>query len=109
MPFIYPFSIPTRNYRLGSAAIRDNGSTSLSSMIPIGDISHQILVEWAASTAPNANNGRATLWIDGVQRANLTGVDNDTERIESIRMGSVGGIDTGTRGVYYFDGYELWR
>jgi hypothetical protein len=63
-------------------------------------------VDWRTSTAAGANNGGLTLWIDGVQQANLTGVDNDTRRIERVRLGAVAGIDTGTRGTYYFDAFE---
>ena len=49
------------------------------------------------------------LWIDAVQRANLTGVDNDTRRIDRSQLGAVSGIDSGTRGTYYFDAFESHR
>jgi len=44
-----------------------------------------------------------------VQQANLTGVDNDTARLDFIRFGAVSGIDTGTRGTEYFDAFESRR
>jgi len=47
------------------------------------------------------------LWIDGVQRANLTGVDNDTRRIDRAQLGAVAGLGSGTLGVYYFDASEI--
>jgi hypothetical protein len=50
-----------------------------------------------------------TLWIDGVQSANLTGISNDARRIESVRLGAVAGIDTGTRGTTYFDAFQSSR
>lgn len=49
------------------------------------------------------------LWIDSEQKADLTGVDNDMWRIDRIRLGAVNGIDTGTRGTYYFDEFESRR
>lgn len=97
------------NYQILISLTKDSGGVSLSGMIPISDMPHQIVLDWRAATSPGGNNGGLTLWADGVQRANLTGVDNDTLRIESVRLGSVGGIDTGTRGVYYFDAIESWR
>jgi hypothetical protein len=60
-------------------------------------------------TAVGANNGGLTFWIDGVQQANLTGVDNDARRVDSNQLGVVSGIDTGTRGTYYFDAFESRR
>jgi hypothetical protein len=56
-----------------------------------------------------ANNGGLTFWIDGVQKANLTGIDNDTRKIDQARLGAVNGMDTGTRGTYYFDTLESRR
>jgi hypothetical protein len=52
------------------------------------------------------NNGSLTFWIDGVQQASLTGVDNDTRRIDRVRLGAVSGLDSGTSGTYYFDAFE---
>jgi len=72
-------------------------------------VPHYIKLDWKASSAAGANNGYVTLWIDGAQKANLTGVDNDTRLIDRIRLGAVAGLDTGTRGTYYFDAFEARR
>ena len=66
-------------------------------------------IDWRASTASGANNGGLTLWIDGTQRANLIGIDNDTRRIDRVQLGAVMGVDSGTRGSYYFDAFESRR
>ena len=42
------------------------------------------------------------------QQADLVGIDNDTRRIDSIQLGAVASIDTGTHGTYYFDAFESW-
>jgi RHS repeat-associated protein len=49
------------------------------------------------------------LWIDGAQQADLTGVDNDTWRIDRARLGVVAGMDAGTSGTSYFDAFESRR
>lgn len=97
------------NYQL-RAALRNDGSTwTNSNWFTISDASHFIELDWRAATAAGANNGGLTLWIDGTQRTNLTGVDNDTRRIDRVRLGAVTGIDTGTRGIYYFDAFVSRR
>lgn len=96
-------------YQLRVALRNDSNSWTSSSWFTITDISHFIEIDWRASTAAGANNGGLTLWIDGTQRANLTGIDNDTRRIDRIQLGAVSGVDTGTRGTYYFDAFESHR
>jgi hypothetical protein len=49
------------------------------------------------------------LWLDGVQRYVIIGIDNDTRSIESVRLGGVSGIDIGSSGVYYFDEFSSTR
>ena len=55
------------------------------------------------------NNGGLVLWIDGVQKQTLTGIDNDTRRMERVLLGALASIDTGTRGTYSFDAFASER
>jgi hypothetical protein len=89
--------------------LNDATTWRISSWYTISDAPHRLLVDWQAATAAGANNGRMTLWIDGQQKVSLTGVDNDTRRIDRVRLGAISAIDTGTRGVYYFDAFESRR
>jgi serine protease len=77
--------------------------------IPLSNAPHALELDWRAATAAGANNGGLTFWIDGVQQADLTGVDNDTRRIDQVRLGAASGVDTGTRGTYFFDAFESRR
>ena len=91
-------------------SIADDGSNFISSsFFTISDAVHFIELDWWAATAVGANNGGLTLWIDGVQKAVLTGIDNDTRRVDQARLGALSAIDTGTRGTYYFDAFESRR
>ncbi|MGZ9222810.1 MAG: hypothetical protein ACXW4Q_11945 [Anaerolineales bacterium] len=49
-------------------------------------------MDWRAATGVGANDGGLTLWIDNIQQATLTGVDNDTRRIDRVRLGALTGI-----------------
>jgi uncharacterized repeat protein (TIGR02543 family) len=68
-----------------------------------------IELDWRAATAAGANNGGLTLWLNGAQVANLTGVDNDLQKVDWVALGAVNAIDSGTRGTYYFDEFESRR
>jgi hypothetical protein len=49
------------------------------------------------------------MWVDGAQQASLPGIDNDTLRMDLVRLGAVAAIDSTTRGTYYFDAFESRR
>jgi VCBS repeat-containing protein len=97
------------NYLLRGAASTDAGSWLYTTYTALSDARHFVEIDWQAATAPGANNGSLTLWIDGVQSGVRTGVDNDTLRIERVQLGAVMSIDNGTRGTYYFDAFESRR
>ncbi|HEX9872656.1 MAG TPA: DUF4832 domain-containing protein [Candidatus Tectomicrobia bacterium] len=97
------------NYQLRAALRNDSTTWKNSSWFTLSDAAHFVELDWQAATAAGANDGYLTLWIDGVQKANLTAVDNDTRRIDRVRLGAVAGIDTGTRGTYFFDAFESRR
>ena len=92
------------------ASLLDDGTTWINTnWFTISDASHFIELDWRAATAVGANNGGLALWIDGTQQADLSGVDNDTRRIDRARLGALTGIDPGTSGAYYFDAFESRR
>ena len=97
------------NYQLRAALRNDSSGWTNSSWFTVTDTSHFIEIDWRASSASGANNGGLTFWIDNIQRANLTGIDNDTRRIDRVQLGAVSGIDNGTRGTYYFDAFDSRR
>jgi len=103
------FRFSSRNYQLRAGLNDDSGTWRTSDWFNISDAPHFVEIAWQAATAAGANNGYLTLWIDGAQRANLTRVNNDTRRIDRVRLGPVSGIDNGTRGTYYFDAFESRR
>jgi hypothetical protein len=97
------------NYQLRAALRNDASTWTNSNWFTISDASHFIELDWRGATGVGANNGGLTMWIDGTERTNLNGVDNDTRRIDRARLGAVAGMDTGTRGTYYFDAFVSRR
>jgi hypothetical protein len=96
-------------YQVRARLLDDNLVWTNTDWAMITDAPHLFKLEWVVSTEAGADNGRLALWIDEIQQASLTGVDNDTHGIDRIRLGAVAGIDTGTRGTYYFDAFESRR
>jgi hypothetical protein len=103
------FRISNGAYQLRGALRRDDNTWATSSWYTISDAPHAIELAWQAATAPGANNGSLTLWIDGVQKGVLSKIDNDTRRVDRIRLGAIAGLDAGTKGRYYFDGFKSTR
>jgi len=104
------FSQSSGNYQLRVRVLLDDATTWVNTnWFTISDTPHSIELDWQAATAAGANNGGLTLWIDGMQQAALTGLDNDTWRVDLARLGAVTGVDVGTSGAYYFDAFESRR
>ena len=97
------------NYQIRLRQYNDSSSSQSTYYVTLSDSPHFIEMEWWAATAPGANNGGVNLWIDDVQSGGLTSVDNDTRRIDSVRLGAVTGIKAGTLGTYYLDAFESRR
>ncbi|MBL8056727.1 MAG: LamG domain-containing protein [Anaerolineales bacterium] len=96
-------------YRLRASARDDANAWTSSAWLTIADTGQAVELDWRAASAAGANNGGLTVWINGAQQAELTGLDNDTRRLDRVRLGIVAGVDTRTRGVCYFDAYETRR
>jgi hypothetical protein len=97
------------SYQLRAAARNDSNGWTNSAWANISDAPHSIELDWQAASLAGASNGSLTFWIDGVQVASLVSIANGTRRIETVQLGAVAEIDSGTRGTYYFDAFESRR
>ena len=97
------------SYQLRGALLNDSSVFVTTSWITISDGPHSIELDWRAATGAGANNGSLTMWIDGVQQASLSGLDNDTWRIDRVRLGALATISATTRGTYFLDAFESRR
>jgi uncharacterized protein YjiK len=97
------------NYLIRGALTNDASSWTNTGWFMISDAPHSIELDWQAATAAGANDGGLSLWIDDIQQAVLTGIDNDTRRIDRVRLGAVAGLEADTIGTYFFDAFESRR
>lgn len=96
-------------YQLRAGARQDDMTWVNTQWAPITDQSHEVEVEWDASEGGAVTDGQVTLSIDSVLVDDVVGIDNATFRIDRIRLGAVSGIDSTTRGVYFFDFFESFN
>jgi subtilisin family serine protease/subtilisin-like proprotein convertase family protein len=96
-------------YQLRGSLRRDDNTWRATSWYPISDAPHVVELDWQAATAPGANNGSLTLWIDGAQKGPFGSIDNDAYRVDRIRLGAIAGLDAGTQGSYFFDAFKSTR
>lgn len=96
-------------YQLRGRLLDDSNSWINTDWFTLSDAPHSIELDWRAASSADSQDGTLALWIDGVPQAGLTGIDNDTRRIDRVRLGAVAGVDPGTRGTYFFDAFESRR
>ena len=92
----------------------DTGEISLSpapAEFQMPDGWRMVEIDWAKSTAGavGSGNGHFTLWVDGVQKVNMTGLDNDNGPINYSRLGAVSGVDAATSGIFKVDDFASQR
>jgi hypothetical protein len=103
------FRLYSGNYQLRARLVDDGGTWRSTNWFSISDAPHPVEIDWRAATGAGANNGGLTMWIDGIQQADLAAVDNDTRMIDSVRLGAISAMDSTTLGTYYLDAFESRR
>ncbi|MFN8414081.1 MAG: LamG-like jellyroll fold domain-containing protein, partial [Anaerolineales bacterium] len=93
-------------YNLQAQAMNDASSWIAGQNIPTTDAIQEIEVEYSVSSAVNSNDGYVKLWLNDTLVDTVSGVDNDTRVVDTVSLGAVNSIDTGTSGTIYFDEFE---
>jgi hypothetical protein len=97
------------SYQLRAALFDDTTTWRTGNWQNIINDVHLIAVNWYAATGDGDNNGSLRLWTEDGLISMITGVDNDTRRIDTVRLGAIAGIDNGTRGTIFFYRFESRR
>jgi len=96
-------------FQLRAGVMGDRSRWSYTGWTTISRAWHPIELSWNASTAPGANNGSLTLWLEGARIASLTAIDNDQQNVDKVSLGVMAGMDNTTQGIYFFDDYVSRR
>jgi len=95
-------------YGLQAQVLLDSGSQASTAFINLTDAPHAVSFDWRRATAAGANNGSLLFAIDDVAVAALTGLDNDTTRVDAVRLGPET-LQPGASGTLFFDRFESRR
>jgi len=96
-------------YKLRPRVINDTYSYILGNKQTITNNWHVVELEWKASSTQGANNGLLSLWIDNTLAQTIVNVDNDTQRLDQVKLGAVTGVDATTSGSMFFDHFVSHR
>jgi len=86
----------------------DSGAQADTGFFNISDGPHAIEIDWKRSSAAGANDGTFELYVDGVSKAQLTGLSNSVSAVDFVRMGALS-VKPGANGTLYWDEFESRR
>jgi hypothetical protein len=98
--------------RLRLAVRRDDGvfvETAAGSEIPLPAEWHTVEIDFRAAASTTSSDGALAVWVDGVSRPGLTGIDNDQAQIGLVRWGAVAAVDATTGGSFLLDEFDSRR
>jgi hypothetical protein len=95
-------------YGLMGRARLDDDRQADTGFFAIGDAPHAIEIELRRASAPGARDGTFELWIDGVSRRRLGGLDNRLGEVDFARLGALS-VKAGAAGTMYWDEFESRR
>ena len=89
----------------------DEGTNSyrVSPLVAISDAPHTVEIYWQAASAEGANDGQLIFRIDGVEYADITTLDNETQRVNYVQLGAVSGLEASTSSITFFDAFDSRR
>jgi PKD repeat protein len=107
---VYAFTVRMRmvsgDYQVHTWLRDDDYTLVQTPWYSISDAPHFIELDWQAASAPDADDGHLSLWIDGELKQTVSDLDTDTKLIDEVWLGPWAGIDASTQGSNYFDAFE---
>jgi len=93
------------DYAIRALIINDAGGNTTTSSYTITDAPHYLEFKLLRATGASTNDGSLQLWIDGVDKETISGIDNYTrfDNFTSIRLGALVIIPATVSGTFYLD------
>jgi RHS repeat-associated protein len=92
-------------YQVGASLVDDSQGGYATDWSTITDEPHAIEIEWAAAWDAETPNGFINLWLDGEEAGSATAIDNDTLRIDNVRLGVLSLSSAYIAGTLYIDDF----
>ena len=97
------------DYQVRAVAPLDDAPAYITPWLGVADAPHYLEISWWSASGEYVWDGGLHFFVDGELLAGDNGLDNDTHRVDSVRLGAVSGVDGGTRGTYFFDSFYSTR
>ncbi len=85
--FLIFLGYSSNQYTLDLYVLDDLGKLSSGGAFPIQNSPHTLELNWTAASNAGANNGSVSFTVDSSPRFTLSGLDNDTQRIDRVSLG----------------------
>jgi hypothetical protein len=95
-------------FSLMGRARLDDGRQADTGFFSITDGPHAVELDLVRASGPDALDGTFQLWIDGVSKIRVTGLDDSLTEVDFARMGVLS-LKTGAAGTMYLDEFESRR
>ncbi|MBI2330606.1 MAG: hypothetical protein HYU84_00220, partial [Chloroflexi bacterium] len=88
------------SYKLRPRIMNDSWNYVTGSKYTISDDWHMLEIEWERASAPGANDGFFSLWVDDTLVGTIDNIDNDAvyNTLDEMRLGATSGVDSTTSG-----------
>jgi len=73
------------------------------------DVPSRVHLEWLAGHDTVSNEGRMRLWIDGLLEAEISGVDNFAQRLETVAFGVIESLNSYGDEQFSMDEFKSWK
>jgi Leucine-rich repeat (LRR) protein len=91
-------------YQIQFNILVDGGIKYKSAWYALSDTPHTLEIDWQASSADGANDGYIQLYMDDALLEEMTGLDNDTHIVSSLRIGFIGRLEgSPISGIWHVD------
>ena len=95
-------------YSIEGRCRTDSGAQADTGFFTISGGPHVVEIDWKRSSSALASDGTFELWIDGVSRAQLTGLSNSVSSVDFVRLGALS-VKPGANGTLFWDEFESRR
>jgi RHS repeat-associated protein len=92
-------------YEVGATIIDDSQQSTGTDWTVVADEPHAVEVEWLAAGDAESTDGGLIFWVDGEEAGYIPWIDNDTHRVDQVRLGVPGMSSTSISGTLYIDDF----
>ena len=92
-------------YQVEATILDDSQTSTDTGWTAVTDAPHALEVEWLAAWDSENADGGLIFWVDGEESGYIPWIDNDTHRVDTVRLGAPAVGSASTSGTLYLDDF----